>query len=232
MAGGTDDAIGRIGAALSPFGLFVRGGFHPDDGDGVPPLPGGRAAATVVLAGNAGPAMWRAFAATRPAPGARNPLDDWLGPPIRAVAEAEGAHAVLPNEGPPYPPIQDWATRAEPVHRSPIGIMIHPEFGLWHVYRAAFLFAERLDLAPRATTPSPCASCAERPCLKVCPADAFKPDRFDAISCADHVAGPSGAPCRERGCMARRACPVGRDFTYPPAAQAFHTAAFLRAVGR
>ncbi len=198
----------------------------------MPPLPDGQAAGTVVLAGNAGADMWEAFQAARPTADTRNPLDDWLRPGILAAAANVGAHVILPNEGPPYPPVQDWGMRAEPVYRSPIGIVIHPTFGLWHVYRAAFLFAERLDPPPRAEIPSPCDTCAEKPCLKVCPADAFGPDSFDARACADHVEGPSGAPCRERGCLARRACPVGRGFTYPREAQEFHTAAFLRAVRR
>lgn len=214
---------------LEPAGLFLRGGFYPGPSDAVPALPGGAPAATVLLAGNAGGAMWTAFRSDGPGPDPRNPLDSWLKPQILAAADAVGAHAVPPNEGPPYVPIQDWAMRADPVHRSPTGIMIHPEFGLWHVYRAAFLFADRIEFSARVEIQSPCDSCAAKPCLTVCPVDAFKPDRFDFKSCADHVAGPSGAPCRERGCMARRACPVGREFTYPRDAQEFHTAAFLRA---
>ncbi len=220
----------KLSAALAPWGLFVRGGFQARVDDNVPPLPDGRAAATVVLAGNAGDAMWRIFAA-RERPG-RNPLDDWLRPGILAAADTVGAHAILPNEGPYFPPIQDWAARAEPVYRSPTGIMIHPEFGLWHVYRAAFVFAESTEPPPRDDAPSPCEACAGKPCLKVCPADAFKPDRFDVAACVGHVDGPLGAPCRERGCMARRACPVGREHTYPRAAQDFHTSAFLRAARR
>ena len=34
---------------------------------------------------------------------------------------------------------------------------------------------------------------------------------------------------RERGCMARRACPVGRDHLYPAAQARFHMEAFLNA---
>lgn len=197
--------------------------------DAVPTLPDGAPAATVILAGNAGSDMWAAFSSAGPGPDPRNPLDSWLKPQILAAAQAVGGHAILPNEGPPYVPIQDWALRADPIHRSPTGIMIHPEYGLWHVYRAAFLFAEPVEFAPVEEVQSPCETCASRPCLAVCPVDAFKPDRFDFKSCSDHVADDAGAICRERGCMARRACPVGHNFTYPRDAQEFHTAAFLRA---
>lgn len=221
-----------LSAALEPAGLFLRGGFYPDESDRVPALPDGSTAGSVLLAGNAGGDMWAAFSAAGPGPDPRNPLDSRLKPRILTAAAAAGGHAVLPNDGPPYVPIQDWAMRAEPVHRSPTGIMIHPEWGLWHVYRAAFLFAGQVEFAPRDDMSSPCESCAGKPCLMVCPVDAFKPDRFDFKSCADHVAGATGAACRERGCMARRACPVGREYAYPRAAQSFHTAAFLRAAQR
>lgn len=224
--------LARLDAALAPAGLFVRGGFHPGAGDGVPALPEGATAATVVLVGNAGDALWDAFAARPDDAERRNPLDNWLRPRIIDAAETVDAHPLFPNDGPPFVPIQDWAVKAEPVHRSPIGIMIHPDYGLWHVYRAALLFAQRLALPPRDARPSPCESCADRPCLKVCPADAFMPDRFDAKACADHVESAAGAPCRKRGCMARCACPVGRENAYKRPAQAFHTAAFLRAVRR
>ena len=221
-----------IADAIAPAGLIVRGGFHAEPADGVPPLPDGRAAATVVLIGNAGADMWDAFRASDPDPGQRNPLDSWLKPLIEAVAASAGAHPIFPNEGPPFVAIQDWARRAEPVHRSPIGLMIHPRFGLWHVYRAALCFAERLELPPRDDFASPCETCASKPCLKVCPADAFGPTSFDAEACLAHVEGADGGPCREGGCMARRACPVGREFLYPRPAQEFHTAAFMRAARR
>ena len=230
------DILASLDRSLAATGLFARGGFHPGPADRVPGLADGRPARTAVLIGNAGGALWRAFAAARAeAPGSfdsRHPLDRWMRPRIEAVAAAVGARPVFPNDGPPFVPILDWARRAEPVHRSPIGIMIHPEFGLWHVYRAVLLFAARLDLPAREDRPSPCETCAGRPCLAVCPADAFEPDRFAAARCAGHVESAAGAPCRTRGCLARRACPVAADMRYPRDAQEFHTAAMVRAVRR
>ncbi len=208
---------------------MLRGGFHPAPDDAVPALPDGKPTGTVVLAGNAGSAMWEAFSSAARDPGESAPLDAWLGPQLRTLATQVDAHLILPSEGPPpYPPFQAWAMRAEPVQRSPLGILIHPVYGLWHVYRAAFCFAERLPVLARDDIPSPCTTCVAKPCLQVCPADAFTPDRFEAQRCVEHVAGSQGSACREGGCLARRACPVGRDYTYPPAAQAFHTAALLR----
>lgn len=223
--------IDRLNDLLKQSGMFVRGCFQPNPADGVPPLADGASAATVVLIGNAGGDLWDAFVpqADRTL---RHPLDSWLRPEIERVASEVGATPVFTNDGPPFVPLQDWAARAEPVHRSPIGIMIHPEYGLWHVYRAALLFREAVDLPPRVDTPNPCDSCAKKPCLSVCPADAFLPDRFDAKACVGHVDSAAGTTCRERGCLARRACPVGRDYLYEQDQQAFHTAALVAAVKR
>jgi len=59
--------------------------------------------------------------------------------------------------------------QAEPLHRSPLGLLIHPEWGLWHSYRGALGLRERLDLPPHESVASPCESCRERPCLSACP---------------------------------------------------------------
>ena len=217
--------------ALLSAGLFVRGGFHPGPDDRVPPLPDGRDTRTVLLIGNAGPAMWQAFRAAVPDIAGREPLDRWLRPQIEDAARAAGAHPLFPNDGPPFIPIQRWALRADAVHTSPIRLLIHPEFGLWHVYRAALLFPDRIEVPPRTHTASPCDTCAKKPCLRACPVDAFA-QGFDMAGCVAHVESDAGRNCMERGCMARRACPVGRASAYPADAQAFHTAAFLRSARR
>jgi ferredoxin len=226
----TSPLLTAIAETLNGTGLVYRGGFHPRSDDDIPPLRDGTMAGTVLLIGNAGPAMWRAFTAAVPDRTIPDPLDRWLNPILDRLASKLGVTLVLPNRGPDFPPVQDWAMRAEPVYRSPLGILIHPDFGLWHVYRAALLFKERVSLPPRAETPNPCDTCATKPCLKVCPADAFKPTRFDAQACVTHVDSPAGTNCQLRGCLARRACPVGRDQAYPQEAGAFHMAAVVRAV--
>jgi hypothetical protein len=219
-----------VAAALDGTGLIVRGGFHPEPDDQVPALPDGRPALSVVLVGNAGGALWRNFVAAGPHADPLHPFDRWLNPILRDKGDALGAHTILPSKGPPFVPIQRWGERAEPVHRTPIGLMIHPDYGLWHVYRAVYLFPDRLPLPARLELASPCDSCAKKPCLQVCPVDAFKPSSFDARACVDHVVGPSGGNCRDRGCLARRACPVGRDYSYPSETAAFHMRAMTRAV--
>ncbi|MGE0734954.1 MAG: hypothetical protein AB7G15_12110 [Alphaproteobacteria bacterium] len=224
------DILAQLDATLNPHGLFVRGAFHATDEDKLPALSDGRAVRTVALIGNAGMDLWRAFRAARPALEGKNPLEDWLDPLIeRAAASAGAAQVIFPTRK-PYPPIQRWAQRAENVHVSPIGILIHPIYGLFHVYRAALLFADKLDVRPPVRGASPCASCADKPCLEVCPADAFRPGGFDMEACVAHVTGAAGGNCSARGCLARRACPVGPEYRYAPEAGAFHMAAVVRAV--
>ena len=203
---------------------MIRGGFHPIAPDGVPGDP-----ATLVLVGNAGPAMWRAFAAARAADRfaeSANPLDDWVREVLSGVAEELAAVPLFPFGGPPHLPFQRWAQRAEAVYPSPLGVLIHPEYGF---YRGALAFAQRLDLPPRDDRPRPCDSCADKPCLSTCPVAAFGQDGYDVSVCVAHISAPAGADCVDLGCRARRACPVGREFIYQPANAAFHMAAFKRA---
>jgi hypothetical protein len=212
-----------IEGACTAAGLLALGGFRPAADDGAP-----AGTATLVLVGNAGPAMWRAFAAERKA--VADPLDAWIGDRLAAVARTVGATPLFPFGGPPWLPFQRWAQRAGAARPSPLGVLIHPDYGLWHAYRGAFAFAERLDLPPRDERPPPCASCDDRPCLTACPVGAFGTSRgYDVEGCAGHLATPAGADCNDLGCRARRACPVGRDYVYEPEQAAFHMAAFRRA---
>ncbi|MCP5368639.1 MAG: hypothetical protein H6907_18575 [Hyphomicrobiales bacterium] len=221
--------LARVEAAVRAAGLTPRGAFHPGPGDGVPAAAPGRPAATLVLVGNAGPAMWAAFAAACDPD--RDLLDDWSRRVVGGLARDLGAAACFPFDAPPLP-FQRWARRAEPCHPSPLGIFIHARYGLWHGYRGALLFADRLDLPPQDPAPSPCDTCDGRPCLSACPVAAFTGAGYDTAACAGHLAADAGRDCMAGGCRARHACPVGQEYAYAPAQQRFHMAAFRRAMGR
>lgn len=226
-----DGILARIDGLLAGTGLFARGAFHPAPEDGVRALADGRVAQTVVLVGNAGKGLWRAFRRDVPELAGKDPLDNWVDAHLERAAAAVGAEVVYATRK-PWPPIQRWAMRAGGVHRSPIGILIHPEYGLWHVYRGALLFARKLALPSTRASPSPCDSCATKPCLTACPADAFKPGGFDALACVGHVESPKGKACATGGCLARRACPVGRAHAYVAEEGGFHMGAVVRTVRR
>lgn len=214
-------------ARVAEHGLILRGGFRPAGGDDVPALPDGRPAATVILIGNAGPAMFEHFRQSpEAADGAADPLDRWSLRVIAGLARTLGAHGLFPFGGPPWHPFQRWAQRAEDVAPSPTGMLIHPDYGLWHAYRGALAFADAAPFPPRGQRPAPCPNCVDRPCLSTCPAGALTAFGYDVGRCRSHVVLPDGWTCRDGGCQARAACPVGQAFRYGPDQAAFHMAAF------
>jgi hypothetical protein len=224
-----------LAAALRPHGMLLRGGFAltEDDERGLAEFPELVSAArgrSLVLVGNAGRALYDVFFARPPGAGA-NPLDDWTRDVITPIAERLGARAAFPSDGPPWLPFQRWAMRAEGVRPSPLGVLIHPEFGLWHAYRAALVFDRGLDLPPSPVRAHPCDDCEPKPCLSTCPVGAVTAAGYAVDNCAGHVAGRGGEACRSIGCLARRACPVGAGWVYPDQAMAFHMTAFLRGRG-
>jgi len=211
----------EIALTLSQNGFLARGGFHPGVDDGV-------SGATVILVGNAGPEMWREYHKTRQTAGALT-LDGWTRRILDSLSCDLGARVIYPFDGPPHAPFQRWAAMAEPVFSSPIGMTIHTQYGLWHAYRGAFLFENKVALPQRNDPVQPCLSCADQPCLSACPVHAFSKDRYDVDACADQLRRAEGFDCKSLGCRARRSCPVGVKYQYQPAQAAFHMAAFLKA---
>jgi ferredoxin len=220
---------GDLGRAVEAAGLRVRGGFLCDGADAVPDCPDGQPARAVVLLGNAGAGLWERFAAAPEfGDGGAHPLDRWSRRVIEALAGELDAAALFPFEGPPYHPFQRWARRAEPLWPSPLGILIHPRYGLWHGYRGALAFSRPIDAMPsREELPSPCESCADKPCLEACPVGAFTQGRYEVRRCVNHIVSPAGEDCMALSCRARRACPVGKDFLYGAEQSRFHMSAFL-----
>lgn len=229
-----------IVAAVERVGMIARGGFEvpgrhgdaaagaapplPDDLPPVPDLADGRACRTVVVIGNAGGAMWPHF--DRGRSDGPDPLDRWTRQVLQPIAERLDATFVHPSDE-PFQPFQRWAQLADDVRPSPIGLLVHPTYGLWHAYRGALLFPGRVEgLPPTGRQSSPCLSCADRPCLTTCPVDAFTPSGYDATACAGHVRSGRDPQCLDGGCAARRACPVGVAFRYDRDQMRFHMAAF------
>lgn len=229
--------IAVVAEALSPLGLVVRGGFNPDISDTVPEFSKGVDSGTLLLVGNTSPLMWQKFqeseAFQMASAGCEDePLDRWSKSVVDQVARGLSARAVYPFEGPPFQPFLTWAMRADSVSQSPLGLSIHPTYGLWHAYRAALLFPEVVPISPPRNAELPCASCAHQMCLSTCPVDAFGTGTYDVPRCLEYLSTDAGARCLERGCLARHACPVGAEFTYSPAQAEFHMKAFVRRVSR
>ena len=220
-------SLEEVERALAAAGLVSRGAFHPKTNDKIPALSDGAPARTLVLAGNIGRSLWAAFSKAEHAP--QHALDTWSRAVLEPIAARFGGAAIFPGDGPPYQPFIAWAQRAGPVRPSAIGMLIHPDFGLWHAYRGALALPQRLELPATDTRARPCDNCADKPCLTTCPVDAFKPSGYDVPTCIGFLESPPGVECTTQGCAARRACPIGREHIYEPAQAAFHMAAFVKA---
>lgn len=233
---GEAPAMSVIADACAVYGLVLRGGFNldADEAAHVPAAPGGASAAAIVLVGGAGDSFWAEFShwldGEPDRRGHANPLDAWTMEAIAPIASSLSATPVYPFQ-PPWQPFQRWAQRAESVHASPLGILIHPDYGLWHAYRAALVFGSPLDLSAPARRASPCESCDDKPCLSACPVGAFAADGYALETCAGHLAQANSHDCHLIGCRARDACPVGIQHRYGEDQRRFHMAAFIRARG-
>jgi len=222
-----DASIVAIAGALAANGLILRDGFNFDEGEEAPAGRAGIPARSLLLVGQAGGAPWPNFLKWLEGQpeGLEDPLDTWAREVIGAVAERFGARAVSPSDR-PWLPFQQWAMRAEGLKPSPLGILMHPRYGLWHAYRGALLFDVEITVeAPREVIHL-CDRCDGKPCLKSCPVGAYSERGFDHRGCLTHVRGSNGEPCRTQGCLDRNACPYGTEYRYSPDEQAFHMAAF------
>ncbi len=177
----------------------------------------------VILIGNAGPAMFSRFERER-----ETTMDAWTRKIVEPLARELGAKAVFPFDTPPLP-FLSWARRGGAGHVSPLGLNIHPIYGLWHAYRAALLFPVAFDLPQMSAGPHPCETCLEKPCLGACPVSAFDGKSYDVAACGTFLKSDTGHDCMEAGCLARRACPVGKEFQYSRPQAQFHMQAFLAA---
>jgi len=221
----------QIGTALASSGIRVRGAVDFGAGEG-PLLADGSHAASVILLGNVGGSIWPAFAHWKSSYNGPDPLDTWSKAIIRPLAENLGGTAYFPSD-PPWQPFQQWAMRAEGLRSSPLGILIHPEYGLWHGYRGAIGFSSIIgnhvqpDVAGQGHA---CDSCKAKPCLTTCPVSAISvdPRHFAVAACRSHLATPMGqGACMISGCLARNACPVGETYRYPPEQLKFHMQALI-----
>ncbi len=222
----TDNVVEMTEAA----GFTVLGGFPPGAGDAVPDVYDTTPARSLLLIANAGPGMFLRFARERDPD--RDTLDAWCEDVLKPIAARAGMRAVFPWQR-PYLPFQKWAMKAGAGRPSPLGMNIHPEYGLWYGFRAAFISAREIGATDRPPAGDhPCDSCSDKPCLSACPVDAFangKSSPFNSAACVSYLNSQDGNLCLSTGCAARLACPVGKDHAYSQQQIRFHLSAFYRA---
>ncbi len=213
----------QIDHALRRHGLMARGGIHLDAGQTQDNgLPDGCTFRTVVLAGHAGSSFWPQFRQFRINHTGDDPLDAWSRSIAAPIAREFACTAIYPFKK-PWWPFQRWIMASEGLKASPLGILIHPEFGLWHGYRAAFGFDHHVDIPAGRPTDHACDACVVKPCLQACPVNALKNENFDLTTCRTYLSAPAhDANCMRTGCIARNACPVGRAYQYDVEHLQFH----------
>ena len=123
------------------------------------------------------------------------------------------------------------------VETSPLGILIHPEYGLWFGLRGVLFVnvenqqVEKLIQPPQVPAKL-CQECTEKPCLSACPVNAFGDEGLNVKSCFSHlerVEKSAASPnCLEVGCAARAACPVANEHQYSRDQLQFHMHAYYR----
>ena len=195
---------------LAPHGLIPRGALRLDPAES-------RAlnAKFLYLIGHAGSSIWPHFTdwLQEQEQALETPLDAWSEHVITPIAAALGGRAIFPSQRPHFP-FQQWAMRAEGLKPSPLGILIHPVYGLWHVFRGAIVFEDEILIQAPQRQSHPCDLCAGKPCLSACPVNAFSPGGYDVQACKTHLGSGVGHDCMDSGCRARLACPVGSEFRY------------------
>ncbi len=200
---------------LAPFGLSTFGWFVEEEGR------------RALLVGNIGSSLWPSFSASKEFhDGEAHSLDRWTVARMTPIAAGLGAEVRFPFGGTIWP-FQQYAKQATGMQQSPIGLLVHSEFGLWMAFRAVLVFEGEFGIPTTKVGAHPCDSCEGKPCLSTCPIGAFTDAGYDYKACKSYVKSAAGTECREGGCLARQACPVGQEYAYEKAHKAFHMAAYV-----
>lgn len=185
---------------------------------------------SAILIGNVGSEMWYPFVQSAEYADSRpDPMNRWTSRIINELAAATNSKALYPFDK-PYWPFQKFAGKALNVQPSPMGILIHREYGLWHAFRAVLVFDEPAEvLRLQISVPSetgvqdhPCDTCLDKPCLSSCPVGAIDDNGLNPTNCFSHLKTGSDPDCMKIGCEARNACPVGAANRYCAEQIQFH----------
>ena len=218
------DWLVNVFNALKPIGLNVVGVT-----DGRPHqslLPDCQSA---VVIGNGGTALWDHFIEDlKVNPNHlsqhQHPFDDFVkrsietadpNPPksrrwIRCAAEPEA-----------FVDFRPLAESAGLGFSSTMGLLIHPEYGLWTGLRAVLLTTEKLPEMSAVQGESPCQTCTEQPCITACPAGAVQPTGWKVKICAKFH--EDSQVCHGQ-CHSRLSCPVGAAHRHGPLQHQYHNA--------
>jgi len=204
--------------ALNGAGLKLQAAFDLDQ------LPAQMAAALrsrydaahryrqLILIGHGGTSLWEAVEAS----GMRseNPIDDFS---VRTVERwfaqqfpDTAGEIIYPGDIPAD--LQALGRIAGWHHASPFMVGINADWGTWFAYRVVVLANTNLKPTRPLQGESPCARCADRPCVAACPAGAMDGGSFALDKCIAYRREASSR-CKTT-CVARVSCPVGSAHRY------------------
>lgn len=168
---------------------------------------------STVLLGNAGRTLWDVLEQKGLA--GADPVDDFSISVATDYIEllGMGTRAMIIYPSNYQISLTKLAERAGWSFSTPMGVMIHPEFGPWFAYRAVLLVRPRLEASAPLNASSPCESCADRPCQSACPSGAVGEIGEFALETCSRYRLLDESPC-ERKCLSRIACPVGTEYRY------------------
>lgn len=165
----------------------------------------------LILLGHGGKRLWTCVKAAD-LPG-EHPIDDYT---IKIVNRVFATHfadhkyrILYPGDTPVG--LQQLGAQAGWHHPSPFMLGIDREFGSWFAYRAAVLADTDFSPFLPVDRSTPCTTCASRPCITHCPADALA-NGFSLNKCISYRQQATSL-CRHT-CLARLNCPVGVEHRY------------------
>ena len=221
--------ISMLERNLKALGLSASGVFKIP-AELCPQGQGALADKPAIMIGNSGGEMWEVLRLSPEfSDGLPNPMNRWTEREITALAHDIGVHAIFPFDE-PYWPFQRLARIATGIQPSPLGLLVHPRFGLWQALRSVLIFESDAEIVNQFNALEgelnnlihPCDSCEDKPCLTACPVGAFTGEELKVDLCFGHLDSGADPKCMTLGCRARDACPVGVEHRYDNAQVQFH----------
>ena len=229
----SSDDFAEFCSRFNSYGLAVLGGLKLEP-EHCPADDARLAGKYALLIGNQGDAMWQKFSTCKEIADAKpDPMNRWTRRVLERITSEIECELRFPFDK-PFWPFQRIAQRASGMAPSPLGILIDPEFGLWHALRGLVVFGDGHAFASEiaamsgrvGNSISPCTTCLEKPCLSACPVGAFDGKTLLVKDCFEHLDSADDPRCMKEGCRARDACPVGTQYRYREEQVRFHMRSF------
>ena len=185
---------------------------------------------SLIFVANGGSILWEQFSKWRiqQKPDLQHPLDTYTKTTLEALKtllleKNIGVETIFPfYQEKVWFNFQNLAEGLNITRASPLGLHLHPTYGPWLSFRGLLLLDQPWEKGIVANTVEnfdPCPTC-NKPCISTCPAQALTVKGADITKCYTYRLSPA-SPCVDR-CLAREACPVGKEHQFPREAIAFH----------